>query len=370
MLSASTRLQFVKQVARSYATKVSSKDGTGKISRVAVKVNAGSQYATKDGISHLLSRFNFQNTTNKSALRLVRESELLGGNFKSFVNRENIILEATFLKEDLPYFVNALGNVLYKTSFKEYELDEQVLPAAKHDLLVHNACPVRKAEDLLYNVTFRNGLGNPVYYDGVENITLEDIKSFADKVYVKDNIEVIGQGVNEGDLKRFVGESLLNSLPTAQSLAKTVPPKTFNGETRLRNIGDSVAAIAVPIAPSDFATYEVLAKYLSSPLSDLSSLIFKVKLDKYSTSGLFSLYVKAACPKTVSANIKKIVTELKAGKDISVAKNYAATQLALENQTSISPVQLNLDSVSNFQLGKFNYVAVGKVTQLPYADEL
>lgn len=368
MLSSSTRLQLVKQAVRRYT--VTSTDGSGKISTLAVKVHAGSRYATKDGVAHLLSRFNFQNTSGKSSLRLVRESELLGGGFQSSVDREFITLSATFLKEDLPYYVHALGNVLYKTSFRPHELTESVLPAAHHDLLVAQTCPIKKAENLLYNVTFRSGLGNPILYDNVENVSLEDIKSYADKVYTKENIEITGQGVNEADLKRFVNDSLLSSLPSGTPLAATVAPKTYSGETRARFVGESVAAIAVPVTKESFAEYEVLARYITSPLSDLSSLVHSSKLTRFADTGLFTLFVKGPNASTVSENIKKVVSELKKGKDISAAKEYASLKFALDNETALPPAALKLDSVKNVKLNKFSYVAVGDVSNLPFADEL
>lgn len=58
-----------------------------------------------------------QNTTRRSSLRLQRESELLGGIFSSELSRENIVLRAKFLRDDLPYFVEALGDVLTKTKY-------------------------------------------------------------------------------------------------------------------------------------------------------------------------------------------------------------------------------------------------------------
>ncbi|SCV05109.1 LANO_0H00232g1_1 [Lachancea nothofagi CBS 11611] len=350
---------------------ISAKDSAGKVSTLAVRVHAGSRYAEKDGVAHLLSRFNFHNTGNKSALRLVRESELLGGRFESSVDREYITLKATFLKEDLPYYVSALGDVVYKTSFRPHELPESVLPAAKYDLLQAESCPIKKSENLLYNVVFRNDLGKTVLYDGVQKVTLDDIKTYADKVYTRDNIEISGQGVNEADLKRFVNDSLFASLPQGTSLAKETAPKTYVGEARQRSSeGESVAAIAVPVAKSDFASYQVLTSYLTSALSDLSSLISQVKFDKFSNAGLFSLYVKGADAKVVSENIQKVVAALKKGQDISVAKDVAALQLALKNETEAFPEQLSLDKVKDFKLGKFGYAAVGDVSNLPFADQL
>ena len=50
-------------------------------------------------------------------MRLQREAELLGGSFVSSLSRENIVVGAKFLRGDLPYFVEALGEVLSKTKY-------------------------------------------------------------------------------------------------------------------------------------------------------------------------------------------------------------------------------------------------------------
>jgi ubiquinol-cytochrome c reductase core subunit 2 len=359
----------IPQASRGYATKVSAVDTAGKISSLTVKINAGARYAPKDGLSHLLSRFNFQNTRQRSALRLTRESELLGGEFSSTFDRESIYLTANFLKESLPYYVNALGDVLYKTSYRPHELPEIVQPVAKYDLSKALANPIYKAEELLHAATFRSGLGNPLYYDGVEKVSLDDIKQFSDKVYVKSNIEILGKGINEGDLKRFISDSTFNQLPEGSSLVSSEAPKTFEGvESRLRAIGPSVAAIAIPVKKADYATYEVLANYVSS-IAEFSELVSEAKFNKYNQVGLFTLYVKGA-PSAVSSNIKAIVSSLKKGANISSAVPLTQTQLALSNETSISTFDLDVSKVKDFKLGKFNYVALGDANQLPYADEL
>ena len=58
-----------------------------------------------------------QSTEKRSALRITRESELLGGQLMSYHTREHVVVGAKFLKEDLPYFVELLPEVLYKSKF-------------------------------------------------------------------------------------------------------------------------------------------------------------------------------------------------------------------------------------------------------------
>lgn len=350
------------QLVRNYT--ISAIDKPGKLSTLIVKVHAGSRYSPKDGVSHLLSRFNFQNTNAKSSLRLVRESELLGGQVESKVCREYITLKANFLKEQLPYFVETLGNVLYKTSFRPHELVESVIPAAKHDLHEANKDPIWKANNLLYQVTYRNdGLGRPVFYDGVENVTLEDIKDFANKVYTRDNIEIHGMGVNANDLNRFVTDSLINSLPTSKSLKSSVEPKCFIGETRLRSAGESVAAISVPLNKANIATYQVLSTYLNSFLFPHNVKAEFATFDN-NTYGLFKLFVKNEDPDVVTKEIKEVVSTLKKGLDISGAVALTKSQFPTEFLAK------DLEKVKLFKLGDFSFVALGNTSKLPFKDDL
>ena len=58
-----------------------------------------------------------QNTHKRSALRITRESELLGSQLIAYHTRESLIVEAKFLREDLPYFTELLGEVVSLTKY-------------------------------------------------------------------------------------------------------------------------------------------------------------------------------------------------------------------------------------------------------------
>lgn len=372
MLSAARTLP--QQAVRRYTVHAAAAAAAAPTASLAVRVHAGARYADKDGLAHLLSRFNFQATGDKSALRLVRESELLGGALRSTVDREYITLQATFLKESLPYYVNAIASVLYKTSFKPHELVESVGPAAAYDLAVATSDPIKVAEDALYAATYRSaGLGRPVLFDGVEQITLDDIKQYANKVYTQENIEIFATGVEERDLQRFVGESLINTLPKGSAIKEAAAPKSFAGEVRVRAHGPNVAAIAVPAeTAAQIPELQVLKTFLASPLYANAGAIDTVSFDSFNgTHGLLTLFVKGSDASAVSANIKKVAADLKAGLDISAAKELAQVDAALVSQQSTVAVEpLAVDKVGKFKLGKFAYSAVGDVSQLPYRDEL
>lgn len=58
-----------------------------------------------------------QNTWKRSALRITRETELLGGEFSSYHSRENLVIGAKFLRDDLPYFAELIGEVISQTKY-------------------------------------------------------------------------------------------------------------------------------------------------------------------------------------------------------------------------------------------------------------
>jgi ubiquinol-cytochrome c reductase core subunit 2 len=48
---------------------------------------------------------------------MTRETELLGGKLFAYHTRENLVIGAKFMREDLPYFVEVLGDVATKTRY-------------------------------------------------------------------------------------------------------------------------------------------------------------------------------------------------------------------------------------------------------------
>jgi ubiquinol-cytochrome c reductase core subunit 2 len=58
-----------------------------------------------------------QSTDRRSTLRIVRETELLGAQLSAYHTREALVLEARFLRDDLPYYVELFGEVAASTKY-------------------------------------------------------------------------------------------------------------------------------------------------------------------------------------------------------------------------------------------------------------
>lgn len=73
--------------------------------------------------------YGFQTTQRRSALRIARESELLGGQLTASHTREALVIEASFLRDDLPYFAELLAEVVSQTKYtsKRWPIREKTL---------------------------------------------------------------------------------------------------------------------------------------------------------------------------------------------------------------------------------------------------
>ncbi|GEQ67409.1 hypothetical protein JCM33374_g1074 [Metschnikowia sp. JCM 33374] len=367
--------------ARAYSTapvKLVSRDAAGSLSTLsAVVSNAGSK-SGKAGVAHLLSKYGFLNTETKSALRFTRESELLGGSFSSYVTRDAVILSAQFLKQDLPYYVDAFASVLAKPAFRPHEFVETVLPVARAESAAAHADNAFVALEALHALSFRKGLGQPLYYTDAQKVTLDDVTAFAAEAYTAGNVQLVASGVNQDDLAGFVAESAFSELAPGASKAPAV--KTYTGvESRITASGPSYAAIAVPVATKDFAKYEVLSAAAgTSVLPGVASPLSKIpgadsKLYKYQDAGLFVVSVQGADGAVVAEGIKaakKAVSSISAA-DLTNATKTAQLSVALQESFEFPHDNaVSADSGKGAKLGAFNYVAVGNTDVLPYADEL
>ncbi|KAK6460392.1 ubiquinol-cytochrome-c reductase complex core protein 2 mitochondrial precursor [Scheffersomyces coipomensis] len=376
MLSRAATRRAYSTAAAQAVVKTTAKDTSGNLTNLTVVVNNAGAKVGKSGIAHLLSKFNFLNTGAKSALRFTRESELLGAQFSSNVTRDALVLNTSFLKADLPYFVEALGNVLVNTSFRPHELVENVYPTAKADYETAIKSNSYVGLEELHELSFRKGLGNGLLYDGSNKITLDEIKQFAQQAYTKSNVSVFGAGAVEEDLVKFINESPFAELPTGETIKSSV--SIFKGkESRIKTYGESAVLVGIPIKPTEFGKFEVLSSAIGSSVlsSDISAPLFNLPgvdasstVLKYQDAGLFVITIKGASSADVSAAVKQ-VKKIVESADLKSATKKAELSIALQS-TFEAPLSLKVDATTPIKLVEFNYVAVGEVDALPYADEL
>jgi len=222
---------FSFQVDQSKGIKIASRDDGRPTSALSVVVRAGSRFQAVPGLAHILETFAFKSTTERTALRITRESEFLGGQLFSSVTRDSIILTAEFLREDLAYYVKLLGETLTKTRLEQHVFTEDVIPQLVHQYSTLSTLDI--AGDALHNVAFRRGLGNTLYSDPQNPVSLQDVKTFAKQSYIAENMGIVATGVDSKELKDLVGQHFAD-VPSG-SPAQVIGTTYYGGDIRINS---------------------------------------------------------------------------------------------------------------------------------------
>ncbi|PKY03961.1 putative ubiquinol-cytochrome C reductase complex core protein 2 [Aspergillus campestris IBT 28561] len=431
MASAATPgLQY--DVSESAGVKFANREIAGPTGTLALVAKAGPRYQPFPGFSDALEQFAFKTTLKRSALRITREVELLGGEIASSHSRENVVLKAKFLERDLPYFAELLAEVASQSKFAPHELNEVVIKLLKYKQQALSANPESLAVDAAHAVAFHRGLGEAITPSTSvpfeKYLSAEALAEFAQQAYAKPNIALVGSGPKNADLSKWVGE-FFKDLPSAGSssqfkLQPNTASKYHGGEQRIASKSGNAVVIAFP-GSSAFggSSYKPEASVLATLLGGEStikwspgfSLLSKTaqgfsqlragaKNHAYSDAGLFTITLSgkadqvATASKTAVDALKKIAAGEIASEDIKKATAAAKFQ-ALESAQSLStgleatgsalvsggkPYQIgevaqSIDGVTEAQVkdaaksllsSKASVAAVGDLFQLPYGSDL
>ena len=231
--------------------------------------------------------------------------------------------------------VPSLVSQLFNPAFEAYEfLDALELTKEQTEAAMQN--PDTQIHELLHQIAFRHGLGNPLYAsaDALHALKRSDLKEFAAKNFTADRITIVGTGIAHGELVKLVNEAFVDiKLPAS---ASSVPRSMYyGGEARIQAGPHSEAryVIAYPApgaSSAEYAASKVLAALLggvtkvkyatpNGVLGALSTSATKVAgfANTYTDAGLVGVEI------TGSADEVKVV----AGKAVAAFKALSASNI-------------------------------------------
>ncbi|EMR67475.1 Cytochrome b-c1 complex subunit 2, mitochondrial [Eutypa lata] len=423
----STPASFTYDTSDIAGVKVATRDSHGPTTKLAVVAKAGTRYQPAPGLTVGLEEFAFKNTLKRSALLITREAELLGGQLLAYHTREALVLEARFLRDDIPYFAELLAEVISQTKYTTHEFHEDIerVIHLKQARLAGDVSAL--ALDAAHSVAFHKGLGASQYPTpsvNYKSYTNEhSIASFAEAVYAKPNIALVADGASTNALSRWT-EQFFKNVPASSNSSVTLnteATKYFGGEQRIAHSGGSSLVIAFP--GSSFGTFKPEVAVLSALLggqpnvkwSPGFNLLSKANAATpgatstatnlaYSDAGLLTIQITGSAG-AVNAHAKQAAAALKSISEGKVSKEDLTKAIAkakfdaLEaSQSGVStllsagtgiihtgkPFQIvetvkSIDGVTAEKLktaakslvdGKASVAAVGDLHQLPFAEEL
>ncbi|ROT43370.1 cytochrome b-c1 complex subunit 2 [Sodiomyces alkalinus F11] len=407
--------------------KVIARDSRGPTTKLAVVAKAGTRYEPLPGLSAGLEAFAFKTTQKRSGLRIVRESELLGGQLASNHTREALMIESSFLRTDLPYYVELLGEVISQTKYTTHEFNEEIREFLSTKQGVAASNPAALALDAAHSVAFHHGLGSPLNLTSSvptqPYLNESSIAEFAGAAYAKPNITIVADGASQAEVSKWV-EQFFKASPVSSSTSlglNTSPSKYYGGESRVSHTAGNSVVIAFPGSSYGTPSPEtaVLAalvggkssikwssgfSMLSRTVGGLPGLSVSTASVSYSDAGLFTvqltgsaLAVRKAAEETVKA--LKAVAEGKVSKedltkaiakakfDVLEASEGRNASMLLAGSSTLhtgKPIEIidaikPLESVTadklkaaaqNLLKGKASVGTVGDLHVLPYAEEL
>ncbi|GJC82253.1 cytochrome b-c1 complex subunit 2, mitochondrial [Colletotrichum liriopes] len=419
--------------------KVAARDSQGPTTKLAIVAKAGTRYQPLPGLAAGLESFAFkpvkkqcadtvfneQNTAKRSGLRIIRESELLGSQLTAYHTREALVLEASFFRDDLPYFTELLAEVVSQTKYTTHEFHEEIQPVLRLKQSATSAAAL--ALDSAHSVAFHSGLGSPANL--TPSIPIQPylseyaVSDFAQSAYAKSNIALVADGASAANVSKWA-EQFFKAVPSASSgklALNTAATKYYGGEQRTYSPSGNSLVIAFPGATNGQTSPElaVLAALLggksSIKWSPGFSLINKavgsapglststVNLN-YSDAGLLAVQLSgsASAVRTAAQEAVKALKSISEGtvskedltKAIAKAK-FDALEATEKRSGSIllagsglvhngkaidaSEIANSIGSVTAEKLkaatktlleGKASVAAVGDLYALPYAEEL
>ncbi|KAG0647905.1 Ubiquinol-cytochrome-c reductase complex core 2 [Hyphodiscus hymeniophilus] len=379
--------------------KVASRDVAGPTTKLAVVAKAGTRYQSLPGLTTGLEQFAFKNTNKRSALRITRESELLGGQLVAYHTREALVIEAKFLREDLPYFTELLGEVISQTRYTAHEYHEEIEPIIHiaQKRLLGNVSEL--AINSAHGLAFHRGLGTPLEPSSStplnKYLNEESISSFASSAYSKPNMAIVANGADQAELTKWVGEFFKEVSSSASGLSSEAT-KYYGGEERIAHGSGNSLILAFPGSSSFTAggSYKPEISVLAALLGGQStikwspgfSLLSKISSSfpgasvatthfAYSDAGLLTIQFSGSAEAIRGASTEA-VKALKSIADGSISKEDITKAVALAKYNALEEGQ-NIEAglVSTgaglVQGGKaFQIDEIGKSVAAVSADKL
>ena len=182
------------------------------------------------GIAHFTEHTLFKGTVHKSAAVVNGYLDRLGGELNAFTTKEEIVLHATVLKEDLPKAAGLLFELATEATFpeKEIETEKGVVIDEIHS---YKDCPADEVYDRFEEALYAgHALGRPILGTpaSVRRITSDELRRFVRENFTPDRMAFtmmadIDESLMEKEVRRIAARHLGQFSFMAETETETPP---------------------------------------------------------------------------------------------------------------------------------------------------
>ena len=320
------------------------------------------------GIAHFTEHTLFKGTAHKSAAVVNGYLDRLGGELNAFTTKEEIVLHATVLKEDLPKAAGLLFELATEATFpeKEIETEKGVVIDEIHS---YKDCPADEVYDRFEEELYAgHALGRPILGTpaSVRRITSEELRRFVRENFTPDRMAFtmmadIDETVMEKEVRKLSGKYFsldgAASAPESRSALdaeeQSVETARFDRTVDKRN--HEVNAVIGGAAPSLYGGQDriaavLLANILGGPASnsilnnvlrERNGWVYGVECGytQYSDTGVMAISLGCdkdnleKCFTAISKAIRELQDKPLSDRKLKAAKKQLLGQLAISSES-------------------------------------
>ena len=363
---------------------------------LSIKCGTRDEMGYHGGIAHFVEHTIFKGTLKKRASAINGYLERLGGELNAFTTKEEIVIHATVLKEDLPKAGALLFELATSATFPEREVEIEK-GVVVDEIQSYKDTPYEDIYDRFEEMLFvghplhGNILGKPA---SVKKITREELLRFVKEKFTPGRMAFtvvadLDEAKMEKDVLKLV-EKFFPSVPVSEvdkvsescALPAAVPfDKTLNKRNHQAN------CVIGALAPSLYQERERIAtvllcnilggpasnSILNSVLREKNGWVYSVECGytQFSDTGMVAISLgcdKAnldKCLKAIDKEIKVLQEELLSDRKLKAAKKQLLGQLAISSdngETQCLSMGKSLLAYGKVSSGKENRSLVEAVT--------
>lgn len=351
----------------------------------ALSIKTGTRYepAQYNGLAHLLEHMLFKGTEKRTSNSINNVLEREGGELNAYTTKEEIVLCATILREDLPKAVDLLAELAFTSTFPQKELEKE-LDIVYDEIISYKDSPAESIYDHFETLLFK---GHPLEKailgekKSLRKINSAILKEFLTSNFTPSNMvyTVVGN-IDEAEFQKLVQKSVnkyynspIEAIPNreldsdpdyemenrrveAEGCTSLTIGTPFTMELAKRNhqahciIGTSAYSysdgsrrIALALITNILGGPASISR-LNNILREKHALVYNIEANftPYSDTGIFSIYfgcdksLLTKCKELVYKELEKIVSVPLTERELKNAKKQFLGQLFISQDNAES----------------------------------
>lgn len=346
------------------------------------------------GIAHFVEHTIFKGTGRRSAAVINNYLDKLGGELNAFTTKEEIVLHATVLKEDLSKAASLLFELATDPVFPDHEINTEK-GVVIDEIQSYKDTPSEDIYDKFEELLFKghplsgNILGTKA---SVRKITRDELMRFVKEKFVPGRMAFsivadLDEKVMEKTVLKLAGKYFPSDVPDMPSEPRNIAPSAEPFDMTLNKRNHQANCVIGGLAPSLYQDRERLAtvllcnilggpannSILNSILREKNGWVYGVECGytQYADTGIVAISLGCdkhnleKCIKAIDKELKRLQEELMSERRLKAAKKQLLGQLAISSdngETQCLSMGKGLLAYGKISTGKENRELVEAIT--------